>query len=84
MTVKTDQNIQHRVTFLNNLSGSTTNECAVTFDENGCPTDILGHRHHFHDTPRSRKADTSLCPMDLMIEQVKRLNLRRPTARSRE
>ena len=84
MTVRTAQNIQRRVTLSNNLSGNSTKEYAVTFDENGCPNDLLSHGHHFHDAPRSRKADTSTCPMDLMLDQVKRLNLRRPTVKSRK
>lgn len=84
MTVKTAQHLHHCVNFSNKISGSNTDDQAVTIDENGCPTDLLHHGQHFHDAPKSRKTDTTWCPMDNMMEQVKAKNLQRPRVQGRK
>ena len=85
MTLNSARNIQRHVQFSNGISGiSGTNEDAIAIDENGCPTDLLNHGHHFYDAPASRKTETEWCPMDDMIQQVKEMNLQRPTVRKRK
>ena len=39
---------------------------------------------HFYDAPASRKTETEWCLMDYMIQQVKEMNLQRPTVRKRK
>ena len=84
MTVRSSQNITRNVSFSNHMSGSSSDQVAVSIDENSCPTDLLGHGHHFHDAPTNRRTETTFCPMDGMIEQVKDQNLQRPRVKGRD
>ena len=43
--------------------------------ERGRPNTLLHKGNHFKDAPRNRTVTTDRCPMDDMIEQLKRLNL---------
>ena len=47
--------------------------------EGGQPLSLLHGGHHFHDAPRNRFPETDVCPMDFLLNQVKVMNLVRPT-----
>ena len=40
--------------------------------EGGKPNTLLHGGSHFHDAPRHRMPETQICPMDKMMEQVKK------------
>ena len=46
--------------------------------DRGISNGLLHGGSHFHDAPHNRKACEDHCPMDDMMDQVKRLHLARP------
>jgi len=58
---------------------------AVTLDEAGRPSSLLGGGHHFTDLERSRRPASTSChtPMREMMVQVADRRLRRPTIKKR-
>ena len=46
--------------------------------DRGRPHGLLNGGCHFLDAPRNRFPSTDFCPMDMMMQQVKEMNLLRP------